>query len=139
MARFSLSRLWRRERGAAVLEFGLVAPLLFLIVWAIIAFGRGYTRLNVLTGALRNGARVGSTLIDPCGIQKSQVDSAVAQHAAAFGSPVDVTFAGYAVDCSHPSEIRVRVTDYPLFAGLNFFGMDGLTVTREAIFRREMP
>lgn len=139
MARFSLRSFFRRNSGAAVLEFALVAPLLFLIVWSIISFGTGYTRLNVLTGALRQGARVASTLPDPCGADKADVDSAVAQHAAAFGGFVDVSSLQYGINCGNPPEIRVGVQDYPLFSGLKFFGMDGLLVTREAIFRRELP
>jgi Flp pilus assembly protein TadG len=138
MARFSLYRFLRQTRGAAVLELGLVAPLLFLIIWAIIAFGRGYTRLNVLTSALRHGARVGSTLTTPCGPQKVQIDNAVVQHSTAFGAPVDVTNPAYSVSCTS-GDIRVRVINYPLFTGIDFFGIDGLLVTREAIFKREAP
>lgn len=137
MARFSLRKLLRKDRGAAVLEFGLIAPLLFLIIWAIIAFGRGYQRLNILTGALRHGGRVASTLIDPCGGQKWVVDSAVAQHSRAFGAEIDVSSAQYAVTCGNPGEVRVLVQDYALFTGIDFFGIDGLSVNRTAIFRRE--
>jgi Flp pilus assembly protein TadG len=139
MARFSLYRFLRQDRGAAVIEFGIVAPLLFLIIWAIIAFGQGYTRLNVLTGALRHGARVASTLNDPCVLQKDLVDSAVSQHSMAFGAHVDVTSPAYSVSCSNPGEVRVRAINYPLFSGIDFFGIDSLLVTREAVFKRELP
>jgi Flp pilus assembly protein TadG len=138
MARFSLYQFLRQSRGAAVIEFGIVAPILFLIIWAIIAFGQGYTRLNVLTGALRHGARVASTLNDPCVVQKALVDSAVSQHSMAFGAHVDVTSAAYSVNCS-ATEVRVRVNNYPLFSGVDFFGIDSLLVTREAVFKRELP
>lgn len=139
MARFSLYRFLRQDRGAAVIEFGIVAPLLFLIIWAIIAFGQGYTRLNVLTGALRHGARIASTLPDPCVSNKAQVDAAVTDHSTAFGAPVDVTSPAYSVSCSNPGEVRVRVENYPLFSNIDFFGIDSLLVTREAVFKRELP
>lgn len=139
MARFSLRRLLGNERGGAVVEFGLVVPLLFLIIWAIMSFGRGYHRLNVLTGALRHGGRIASTLVVPCGLDKPLVDSAVAQHSRAFGSEVDVSSAAYSVSCSNPGEVRVRVINYPLFTGIDFFGLESIVVTREAIFRRERP
>jgi hypothetical protein len=138
MARFSLHRFFRQNRGAAVLEFGLVAPLFFLIIWAIIAFGRGYTRLNILTSALRHGARVGSSLTNPCGAQRPLVDSAVSQHSTAFGAHVDVSNPAYSVVCAS-GDIRVRVVNYPLFTGIDFFGIDTLLVSREAIFKREAP
>ena len=45
------------ERGAAALEFALVLPLLVMLVFGIIAFGRGYNAKVELTGAVREGAR----------------------------------------------------------------------------------
>jgi len=139
MARFSLYRFLRQTRGAAILEFGLVAPLLFLIVWGIIAFGRGYTRLNILTSALRHGARVGAALTSPCSpAQRPIIDSAVSQHSTAFGAHVDVSSPAYSVSCGG-GEMRVRVVNYPLFTGIDFFGIDTLRITREAIFKREQP
>jgi Flp pilus assembly protein TadG len=47
----------RAERGAAVVEFALVLPLLFMLVFGIIHFGRGYNAKIELTGAVREGAR----------------------------------------------------------------------------------
>jgi len=139
MARFSLYRFLRQTRGAAILEFGLVAPLLFMIIWGIIAFGRGYTRLNVLTGALRHGARIASTMNCPLSsTEREAVDSAVSQHSTAFGAHVDVTAPSYFVECVG-EEVRVRVDGYPLFTGIDFFGIDSLLVTRSAVFKRELP
>lgn len=135
MARFSLRKLLRKDRGAAVLEFGLVAPLLFLIIYAIIAFGRGYARLNVLTGALRHGGRVASTVVTTCTTSEQDfVKAAVEQHSTAFGAPVDTSQVD--VVCGS-GDVSVSVDGYPLFNGIDFFGMDGLSVTRTAVFRRE--
>ena len=39
-------RLSRSERGTAVVEFALIAPLLFLIVFGIIEFGRMLNAYN---------------------------------------------------------------------------------------------
>jgi Flp pilus assembly protein TadG len=53
-----MSRLVReRERGAAALEFALVLPILVMLVFGIIEFGRGYHAKVELTGAVREGAR----------------------------------------------------------------------------------
>ena len=35
----SVSRLWRDERGATALEFAILAPVFFLLIFGIIAFG----------------------------------------------------------------------------------------------------
>jgi Flp pilus assembly protein TadG len=45
------------ERGAAAVEFALILPLLVMMVFGIIEFGRGYNAKTELTGAVREGAR----------------------------------------------------------------------------------
>jgi Flp pilus assembly protein TadG len=56
-------RLLRRflgERGAAAVEFAIVAPLLFLLVFAIIDFGFAFHGWDAVQNAAREGARVGA-------------------------------------------------------------------------------
>jgi Flp pilus assembly protein TadG len=62
------SRL-RREDGQSMVEFALVAPLLLLILTAILQFGSMYFKEITLTDAVRTGARtlaLGRGLSDPC-------------------------------------------------------------------------
>ena len=47
----------RRRRGAAVVEFAVVAPLIFLILFGMIEFGRMLMVQQILTNASREGAR----------------------------------------------------------------------------------
>jgi len=49
-----------RQHGQAVVEFALVLPVVLLLLFGAIEFGRAYLRLHVLTNAAREGARVGS-------------------------------------------------------------------------------
>jgi Flp pilus assembly protein TadG len=60
-----LRRLHRECRGASVLEFALVAPLLFLMVFATIDLARGYFSAVGVQHAAQFGARYASTLTDP--------------------------------------------------------------------------
>ena len=45
------------EEGAAAVEFALVFPLLIMILFGIIEFGRVYSEYQVYQGAAREGAR----------------------------------------------------------------------------------
>ena len=47
----------KRRRGAAVVEFAVVVPLFFLLVFAMFEFGRVIMVQQVLTNAAREGAR----------------------------------------------------------------------------------
>ena len=56
------------RRGAAVVEFALVVPLFFMLVFGIIEFGQGFMVSQLINSAAREGARVaiasGSTNAD---------------------------------------------------------------------------
>jgi Flp pilus assembly protein TadG len=74
-----LTRAARDERGAAVVEFALVVPVLLLLVFAIIDFGRALWTMNVLTSGVREGARAAAVQAT-----RAQMDSAAAQHTADY-------------------------------------------------------
>jgi Flp pilus assembly protein TadG len=62
-----LRRLVSSERGTAVVEFALVAPLLFLLVFGIIEFGRILNAYNDLTQLAGQGARAAAVSRNPDG------------------------------------------------------------------------
>ncbi len=49
---------WRSERGAAAVETAIVLPMLLLVIFGIIDFGRALDAKIQLTQAAREGARV---------------------------------------------------------------------------------
>jgi len=51
-------RRLRSQRGAELIEFALVLPLLLMIVLGIVDFGFLFQRLEVVTNAAREGARM---------------------------------------------------------------------------------
>jgi len=57
------------ERGAAAVEFAIVAPLLFLLVFAIIDFGFAFHGWDAVQNAAREGARVGAVTPSVSAIQ----------------------------------------------------------------------
>ena len=49
----------RRRRGATLVEFAIVAPLVLLFIFALIEFGRMVMVHQIITNAAREGARRG--------------------------------------------------------------------------------
>jgi Flp pilus assembly protein TadG len=47
----------RSESGASAVEFALLAPLLFMLVFAIIGFGIGFLKVQSVRTAVREGGR----------------------------------------------------------------------------------
>jgi Flp pilus assembly protein TadG len=74
-----------RDRGAAAVEFALLLPMLLLLVFGIIDFGRALNASITLTQAAREGAR-----LDALGQPNATVVSRT-QAAATGLSPVSVT------------------------------------------------
>lgn len=103
--------------GAAMVEFAIIAPLLFALIFGIIDFGRVFFLYNNLTNAAREGARLGAVL-DPTTRTVAQrqfsVDSAVRLRindnaARVAAATIAVTFPGAAGSVTS----RVRIVNYP--------------------------
>jgi Flp pilus assembly protein TadG len=58
MVSINAIRRLKSERGAELIEFALVFPLLLLIILGIVDFGFLFQRMEVVTNAAREGARV---------------------------------------------------------------------------------
>ena len=60
----------RGERGASLVEFAMVAPLLVVLLFAIADLGRAFQTWITLTNASREGARLGATGADAAAIRE---------------------------------------------------------------------
>jgi Flp pilus assembly protein TadG len=76
----------REQRGASAVEFALIAPLLFMIVFAIIGFGVAFMQLQSIRGAVREGARISAV-----GATATQVQQKVADASTGLVSSGQVT------------------------------------------------
>lgn len=96
----------RSERGAEVVEFALVLPMLLLLGLGICDFGMLFQRYEVVTNAAREGARAGAV-----GLTEAQVTAVVQTYLTAGGLTATPT-----IDVSettigaNPSLNAVRVT-----------------------------
>jgi Flp pilus assembly protein TadG len=63
-ARTSRRQPLRSQRGAAAVEFALIAPLLFMLVFGIIEFGFGFHAWDSTQNASREAARVAAVRPD---------------------------------------------------------------------------
>ena len=61
-----MRKLLKRQKGQALVEFALIFPVIVIILFGIIEFGRLWETMSVLTSAAREGARVAAvTAPDP--------------------------------------------------------------------------
>jgi hypothetical protein len=154
----TLKAKWKENRGASMVEFAIVLPLLLLLVFGIIEFGLIVYNKQILTNACREGARAGvvqaapPTLVqDPNRYTVEQIDQVVRDYCSAymvtFASGVDnpkflLLDAGYVDHCplfaSPPKELQVKISyDYHflvipnIITGL-FSGSMGGTITLTA-------
>ncbi len=130
-----------RDRGSVAVEFALLLPVLLLIIFGLIDFGRAINAQITLTQAAREGARLASL-----GYSSSAVQTR-AQNAALPGlNPVTVTVssscpsgAGTGVDAvvqtSYQFSFITPVGAFASLFGSASFGSSTLTLTAKG----EMP
>lgn len=133
-------RRFRRDDGAAAVEFALVLPLLLILVFGIIDFGRLMYTANTLTSAVREGARFAS-------VQEVLDFSAVQDHMQPYmsvglgGTPLDASAITMTdgVDVSGVHNVTIgAVYDFNAITPFaNLVGMGSITLSPEATFRWE--
>ena len=104
-------RLKKSERGAAIIEFAIITPILIAMVIGIIEFGWIYSGYITLTGAAREGARLAAR-----GESVGIIDTRTRNHAITFtenqGGTIDSVSlsAGYRNSIPQGGSISVTVS-----------------------------
>jgi hypothetical protein len=139
--RFKLERVYRlcrkKRRAAAAVEFAVVAPLFFLLVFGMVEYGRMVMVQQIITNGSREGARV--AVLD--GAATEEVASAVAiylESASISGAEVSISpnppsSAGYGEAVTVVVSIgfdQVSWLPSPMYLG-------GNTMTATTVMRRE--
>jgi Flp pilus assembly protein TadG len=134
---------WEEEQGAAAVEFAIISVLLLILVFGMIEFGIAFSKVNVYTGAAREGARYAAVRCAPdssTGCTNALIAAKVTNAAVGYpiepGSPsADIvctqTNIGANVTVSWNQDITVNIPFVP--------GLNPATFTRhvKAVFRCE--
>lgn len=130
----------RDERGALIVEFGLIVPILFILVFGIVDFGRAYFTMNNLAAAVREGARYGAVFEDPsAGTNPASIKQAVVDFSYAFGgAKLTAPNVTTAMDKTAGTlTVTATYTFRPITPLVNLIGLDSIPFSQTAVFRME--
>jgi Flp pilus assembly protein TadG len=126
----------RERRGAALVEFAIVAPILMLILIGMIEFGRAMAVQQNVTTAAREAARE-ATLLGATVDSVEEVAEEYVSQVPAGEISVDITPTLDTIECGDLVTVSVSV---PLSAisklGSTWFG-DEITISASAVMRKE--
>jgi len=140
---FDRRRFGRRRRGAVIVEFALIVPFLFIVIFGVIDFSRAYSQLNAINAGLREGARLASVMRDPTDAsaqslvrQKVQAMSSVFGYNSLDTNRVTLTLTTIP---SGTEYVIVTVTAHPVPLPVlgKFLGLSPFSVTRSLRYRWE--
>lgn len=127
------------RRGVATVEFAIVAPILFVVVLAMVELGRGMMALDLLANAARAGARAA---VIPGGSTASAQTAANNALAGIAGATTVVKVNGATADPSTASTgdqitvtVSVPMDNITWVPGGSF--LSGRTLTQTVVMRKE--
>lgn len=129
----------RDEQAAAIVEFAIIAPLLFILVFGIIDYGRYFYWYARVTNAAREGARAGSVMKELSGLNLAVRDTVMTRLAgsAVTASMVTVVAPAVGSDWSSRSTVSVTIDGYPFAQFTPFLPLPDALPTVRAAFRHE--
>jgi Flp pilus assembly protein TadG len=131
-----------REEGVAAVEFALILPVLALLLFGVLEFGRVWSQYQVFQGAAREGGRcaaVQATEFSDCEIQL-EIDQAAAPYDPENDATVEILGGGGAsegcTDATKGEDVQVSWVQ-PLDINIPFWNDVTVTPTIKAVFRCE--
>lgn len=104
----SRRKLRRSEKGQTLAEFGLIAPVFFLLIFGFIDVSRAYQSWVTIQHAAREGARYGVTGRTDCKAGPQTRVDCIEYTSRAFTKSL--------TDPTHDLSVSVRSWDYPAYA-----------------------
>jgi len=124
------------ERGAALVEFALVLPLLLIILFGIIQFGIAFNRAQAVEAAAREGGRLASLSVTTQGDITTRVNEALAGIPLQGAVTVTVSPGGQPCFGRQGESVAVQVTT-PHDIAIPLLFTRTVTLSGEAVFRCE--
>ena len=130
-----------REEGVAAVEFALILPVLALLLFGVLEFGRVWSQYQVFQGAAREGARcaaVQATEFSDCEIQPA-INEGAGPYVPATDATVTIDGANAPAGCTNGDQGKdVQVSwEQTLDINIPFWSDVTLTPTIKAVFRCE--
>jgi Flp pilus assembly protein TadG len=73
---------WREtDAGQTLVEFSMILPIMLILLFALVDFGRGFYTWLLVTNAAREGARAGATQQDVAAIENKVYESFCSDYA----------------------------------------------------------
>ena len=138
-----ITRFRRDDRGAAAVEFALVLPILVVLVFGIVDFGRALFAYNYLTSAVREGGRfaaVQNSASAQAAVQTRMVDYLAQLNTLALPAVPAAKITSVPDNLANPRYITVTITDYELAPITPIPALLGISTFRfspSAVFRWE--
>jgi Flp pilus assembly protein TadG len=130
-----------REEGVAAVEFAIILPVLLLILFGILEFGRVWSQYQVFEGAAREGARcaaVAST--SDCNVQ-TEIKDAAAPYVPDKNASIQILGGGGSrangcLDADQGKDVQVS-WNQPLQIDIPFWSNVTVNSNIKAVFRCE--
>lgn len=129
-----------REEGVAAVEFAIILPVLALILFGVLEFGRVWSQYQVFQGAAREGARCAAVASTSDCVVQDEIDQAAAPYEPSGNATIQVLGGGGGpngcTDADRGKDVQVS-WDQPLQLNIPFWNNASVTPTVKAVFRCE--
>jgi len=124
--RLASTRHQGSERGAALIEAAIILPLVVMLIFGLVAFGRGYNAKVTATHAAREGVRVLAVT------QDNTLGEAAARNAA---SSLDATLLNVSSTVCTPGDPTSLTVDYTFSYDIPVFGSRTANISETGVMR----
>jgi Flp pilus assembly protein TadG len=129
-----------REEGVAAVEFALILPVLALILFGVLEFGRVWSQYQVFQGAAREGARCAAVASTSDCVVQDEINQAAEPFDPDGNATIDVLGGGGGAngctDADRGKDVQVS-WEQPLQINIPFWNDVTVTPTIKAVFRCE--